>query len=78
MSKPIFVLITAAALGIAGCGEGEDTGGQIEKAAKSASDAVQNAAEKAGDKIEQWTDQPASDEKAGGQEDKAADRRGSE
>ena len=79
MYKPMIVAIAVVAIGIAGCGEGENPGEQIERAAENAGEAVQDTAEKARSKVEQWTDQLTSDEKqAAGKKDRAVDRRASE
>ena len=53
MYKPMIATIAAVALGIAGCGEGENTGEQIERTAENVGKAVQNTVHKAGKKAEQ-------------------------
>ena len=79
MYKLMIVAIAAMALGIAGCGEGENVGEQIKRAAENVGETVQDTAKKAGNKAEQWTDQLPFDEKqAPDKKDKAVDRRASE
>jgi len=62
-----LVLISAAlVVGVAGCDQEQEeklqrAGEHFGKAVKSAADVALDAAEKAGDKVEQWTDQDASD-----------------
>ena len=79
MYKPMIVAIAAVALGTAGCGEGENAGEQIKRAAENVGETVQDTVQKAGNKAEQWTDQLTSDEKqAPDKKDKPVDRRASE
>lgn len=77
MYRMLIAVITAMPLflGIAGCGE---EGERAQRAVENASDAALDAAEKAGNKIERWTDQALSDENAGNKRDRAADQRASE
>lgn len=64
MTKKIMraMAATVLTLSVMGCGEGDKTAGeQIGTAVDKASNATLDAAEQAGDKIEQWTDRPGSD-----------------
>jgi hypothetical protein len=80
MYKAIVVAITglSLSLGIVGCGQEEtleQAGKQIEQAAGNASNWARDAAEKAGDKIEQWTDQTTTGEKPAGKGTRMEDQR---
>lgn len=82
MYRIVIASTTAVILtiGISGCDrqETEQAGEQVEKALEQTSDAVLDAAETAGDKIEQWTDRSASDDDANKDTAGAADQRASE
>ena len=70
MLKVLMAAMTALLLflGITGCDQQEGAGAiekQINKVAEKAKDTALNAAEQAGDKIQQWTDQASPDEKLG-------------
>jgi hypothetical protein len=74
----MIATIAVVALGIAGCGEGQNTGEQIERAAENVGKAVQDTVHKAGKKAEQWTDQLTADKKqASNKKDKAVEGRAS-
>ena len=79
MYNAFAVVITSLSLslGIVACGqedELEQAGKRIEKAAENTSDWARKAAEYAGDKIEQWTDQATTGEKPAGKGTKMKDK----
>jgi nitrous oxide reductase accessory protein NosL len=79
MLKVLMAAMTALLLflGIAGCDQQEGAGAietQIKKVAEKAKDTALNAAEQAGNKIQQWTDQASPDEKSGEKSAKKADQ----
>ena len=79
MLKALMAAMAALLLfvGLAGCAQKEGAGAteeQIKKAAEKAKNTALNAAEHAGDKIQQWKDQASSDEKSGGKRAKTANQ----
>ncbi len=79
MNKMFILAISAIFLGIAGCDQGaEDAGEQIEKAVENASDAALDAAKRAGNKVEQWTDEIMPGEEPRNEKGKTAHQRASE
>jgi hypothetical protein len=78
MHKVTITAMTAMFLlgGTVGCDR--QAGEQIEKAVDDAGEAVQNAAETARNKLEQWTDQATSDEKPQDKRPKRSPQRAAE